>query len=155
MRKIAIFGCLAGLAVVGGTVAAKACDDVEYRATRGYSYSYAPAYVPRTYGYTSRRWAYGYAPASYYDDDDFYYGYGPSVGVGIYGDFDRRGGRRFRYRDGDRADRFQRGDRFTQRSATSRAVTTGSSEIRRGGTISGGGPMGGSAGGKGPVGPGR
>ena len=143
MKKIATLGCLASLVVAGGVASAQACDDDgEYRATKRYSYSYAPAYTTRTYAYTPR--AYGYAPAYYDDDDDFAYGYGPSVGVGIYGDFDRRGGRRFRYRDGDRADRGER----------SRAVMTGASgrEIRRGGD--GGAVGGGGTGGPGARSPG-
>jgi hypothetical protein len=143
MKKIATLGCLAALAVAGGTASAQACDgdDAEYRTTKRYSYSYAPAYAPRTYGYTSRRWAYGYAPAYNDDDDDYgygpYYGYGPTVGVGVYGDFDRRS-RRYGYRDGDR---FERGERLTQRSDGRRTVMTGGTgrEIRRGGAVGGGG----------------
>ena len=91
MKKIATFGCLAALAIAGGT-AAQACSDDGPRATRSYSYT-APvraySYAPRTYGYTSR--TYGYAPANYdYDDDDFAYSYGPTLGVSMYGDFGRR-----------------------------------------------------------------
>jgi len=59
---------------------ALACDEPR---SAGYSYSYAAAAgAPRTYGYMS------YAPAAYYDDDDYggYYGYGGlglAVGAGI------------------------------------------------------------------------
>jgi hypothetical protein len=71
---------LAGLAMIGAAPAANACwdGDREYRSTRAHGYTYSS---PR---------AYGYGPAYYYDDDYYAYGYGPSVGVNIYGDRDRR-----------------------------------------------------------------
>ena len=63
-----------------GVSAASACDwDAGYRSTR--AYGYAPAY----------RYSYRYAPAySYYGYDRGYYGYGPSIRVGLYGYDGRR-----------------------------------------------------------------